>query len=149
MLLMHQSHSFCDVLWTSEHTAHSYKTRFLHSSQSFFGHGAMIAAKNPCWQSLSAFHNHLAARRYVRSTWNQCFFAYFWETLIFQKSCSRRGGSSIFKVWTLPKANQNREKIDIENVLFFNIDFFGFWPRFWNLLGPQFGAKFAILAPKN
>ena len=30
----------------------------------------MIAAKNPCWHSLSAFHNHPAARRYVRSTWN-------------------------------------------------------------------------------
>ena len=28
----------------------------------------MIAAKNPCWHSLSAFHNHPAARRYVRST---------------------------------------------------------------------------------
>ncbi len=26
-------------------------------------------------------------------------------------------------------------KIDLENVLFFNIDFFAFWPRFWSLLG--------------
>ena len=41
---------------------------FLYSFQRFFGHGAGIAARNPCWHSLSAFHNHPAARRYVRST---------------------------------------------------------------------------------
>ena len=35
-----------------------------------FRHAAGIAAKNPCWHSLSAFQTHLAARRYVRSTWN-------------------------------------------------------------------------------
>ena len=40
---------------------------FLAVSYAFF---ARIAAKNPCWHSLSAFQNHLAARRYVRSTWN-------------------------------------------------------------------------------
>ena len=38
--------------------------------------------------------------------------------------------------------------IDAENVLFFNIDFFGFRPRFWSLLGFQLGAKFTILASK-
>ena len=38
--------------------------------QRFFGHGALIAARHSCWHSLSAFHNHPAARRYVRSTWN-------------------------------------------------------------------------------
>ena len=32
------------------------------------GRGAGIAAKNPCWHSLSAFRFHPAARRYVRST---------------------------------------------------------------------------------
>ena len=37
-----------------------------------FGHGAGIAAKKPCWHSLSAFRFHNAARRYVRSTWNRC-----------------------------------------------------------------------------
>ena len=42
----------------------------MHSLQNFFGHGVWIAAKNPCWHSLAAFHNHPAARRYVRSTWN-------------------------------------------------------------------------------
>ena len=36
-----------------------------------FGHGAGIAAKKPCWHSLSAFRFHNAARRYVRSTWNR------------------------------------------------------------------------------
>ena len=30
----------------------------------------MVAAKNPCWPSFSAFHNHPEARRYVRSIWN-------------------------------------------------------------------------------
>ena len=33
-----------------------------------FGHGAGIAAKKPCWHSLSVFRFHNAARRYVRST---------------------------------------------------------------------------------
>ena len=70
MLIMQQNHNFCDVLSTSEHAAHSYRACFLHSLQSFFGHGVWIAAKNPCWHSLAAFHNHPAARRYVRSTWN-------------------------------------------------------------------------------
>ena len=46
------------------HTA----TCFLQSFQSLFGHGTVIAARNPCWHSFSAFHNHPAARRYVRST---------------------------------------------------------------------------------
>ena len=36
-------------------------------------------------------------------------------------------------------------KIDLENVLFFNIDFFGFWPRFRRVLGLQDGAKSAAL----
>ena len=34
-------------------------------------------------------------------------------------------------------------KIDTENVLVFYIDFFASWPRFWNLLGLQVGAKLA------
>ena len=34
-------------------------------------------------------------------------------------------------------------KIDLENVLLFNIDFFAFWPRFWRLLSFQLGAKLA------
>ena len=46
---------------------------------------------------------------------------------------------------TLPKRGPNPSKIDAENVLFFNIDFFGFRPRFWSLLGLQDGAKSAAL----
>ena len=34
-------------------------------------------------------------------------------------------------------------KIDLENMLFFHIDFFAFWLRFWRLLGLQLGAKLA------
>ena len=33
-----------------------------------FRHAAGIAAKKPCWHSLSAFRFHYAARRYVQST---------------------------------------------------------------------------------
>ena len=36
-----------------------------------------------------------------------------------------------------------------QNVLFFNIDFLGFQPRFWKVLGLQDGAKLAILASKK
>ena len=36
-----------------------------------FRHAAGIAAKKPCWHSLSVFRFHNAARRYVRSTWNR------------------------------------------------------------------------------
>ena len=50
---------------------------------------------------------------------------------------------------TLPKRGPNPSKIDAKNVLLFNIDFFGFRPRFWRVLGLQLGAKLAILAPKN
>ena len=44
---------------------------------------------------------------------------------------------------TLPKRGPNPLKIDAKNVLFFNIDFFGFRPRFWRVLGLQDGAKSA------
>ena len=50
---------------------------------------------------------------------------------------------------TLPKRSPNDEKIDVKNVLFFNIDFLGFRPRFWSLLGLQLGAKLAILAQNS
>ena len=50
---------------------------------------------------------------------------------------------------TSPKRRPNPLKIDVKNVLFFNIDFFGFWPRFWRVLGLQDGAKLVLLAPKN
>ena len=49
---------------------------------------------------------------------------------------------------TLPKRGPNPSKIDAKNVLFSNIDFFGFRPRFGRLLGLQLGAKLAILASK-
>ena len=44
---------------------------------------------------------------------------------------------------SLPKRGPNPSKIDAENVMFFNIHFLGFWPRFWSLLGLQDGAKLA------
>ena len=50
---------------------------------------------------------------------------------------------------TLPKPGPNPLKIDAKNVLFFNIDFFGFGTRFWRLLGLQLGAKLALRASKN
>ena len=42
---------------------------------------------------------------------------------------------------TPPKRGPESEKIDAENVLFFNIDFFTFWAPFWEGLGSQDGAK--------
>ncbi len=48
-----------------------------------------------------------------------------------------------------PKTRPEALKIDAENVLFFNLDFFASWPRFWRALGPQDGAKLAHLASKN
>ena len=50
---------------------------------------------------------------------------------------------------TLPKRGPNPSKIDAENVLFFNIDFFGFWPAFWRVLGFQLGTKLALKASKK
>ena len=44
---------------------------------------------------------------------------------------------------TFPKRGPNPLKIDVTNVLFFNIDFFGSWPRFWSFLDLQEKAKLA------
>ena len=38
---------------------------------------------------------------------------------------------------TLPKRGPNPSKIDAKNMLFFNIHFYGFWPRFWKVLDLQ------------
>ena len=45
----------------------------------------------------------------------------------------------------ISKDLKNKKKIDVKNVLFFNIDFLRFRPRFWSLLGLQLGAKSAAL----
>ena len=50
---------------------------------------------------------------------------------------------------TYPKRGLNLSKIDAEKVLFFNIAFFGFRPRFWRVLGLQDGAKLALKPSKN
>ena len=47
-----------------------------------------------------------------------------------------------------PKRRPNPSKIDAKNVLFVNIDFFRFRPRFLRALGLQLGAKWAIWASK-
>ena len=49
----------------------------------------------------------------------------------------------------LRKRRPNPLKIDAKNVLFFNVDFFGFRPRFGKVLGLQDGAKLALAATKN
>ena len=46
---------------------------------------------------------------------------------------------------TIPKRRPNPLKIDVKNMSFFNIVFFGFRPRFWKVLGLQDGAKSAAL----
>ena len=49
---------------------------------------------------------------------------------------------------TLPKRRPNPLKIDANIVLFFNIDFFGFRPRFGQAWSSQHPAKLAMLASK-
>ena len=56
------------VCWDHVGTFFKCQACYLHNFRSLVEQGAWIAAKNPCWHSLSALHNHLAARRYVRST---------------------------------------------------------------------------------
>ena len=50
-----------------------------------FRHAAGIAAKKPCWHSLSAFRFHYAARRYVRSTWNSSQVRHFGPTKVLNR----------------------------------------------------------------
>ena len=42
---------------------------------------------------------------------------------------------------TLPKRGSNPSKIDVKNVLFFNIDFFGFWPQVGRSWRPKMEAS--------
>ena len=68
----------------------------------------------------------------------------------FSSSCFLHG-FGVQKTYEKPlkKRCPNPYKIDPKNVLFFNIDFFGFGPRFRRVLGLQDGAKLALIAPKN
>ena len=59
-------------------------------------------------------------------------FKVFTKNVFLQFSCIF-GPKNLPK--TLPKRSPNPSKIDAENVMFFNIDFFGFRPRFWRVLG--------------
>ena len=42
---------------------------------------------------------------------------------------------------TLPKRGSNPSKIDVKNVLFYNIDFFGFWPQVGRSWRPKMEAS--------
>ena len=102
------------------------------------------------------------------------FFIDFWLIFLFfsifdfLKMCVALGKITIFKVFaeivcfqfsctfapknipkTLPKRSPNPSKFNAKNVLFFNIDFLGFRPRFGRVLGLQVGAKLAILTSRN
>ena len=72
------------------------------------------------------------------------FFQYF---LLVGHFSSNRFSNAFWVQKNLPKTSPKRRpnplKIDVKNVLFFNIDFLGFQPRFWSLLGFQLGAKLA------
>ena len=63
----------------------------------------------------------------------------------FSSSCFLHGFGVQNLRKTLEKRCPNPYKIDPKNVLFFNIDFFGFWPRFRRVLGLQDGAKSGTL----
>ena len=78
-----------------------------------FRHAAGIAAKKPCWHSLSAFRFHYAARRYVRSTWN-------WNQV--GSSCSQNCDLGVFWLllgasWSLP---WNPPLLALEMLIFIN-----------------------------
>ena len=78
--------------------------------------------------------------KYQFSLRKTTIFKVFAKNVFLQFSCIF-GPKNLPK--TLPKRSPNDEKIDVKNVLFFNIDFLGFRPRFWSLLGFQLGAKLA------
>ena len=78
--------------------------------------------------------------KYQFSLGKTTIFKVFAKNVFLQFSCIF-GPKNLPK--TLPKRSPNDEKIDVKNVLFFNIDFLGFRPRFWSLLGLQLGAKLA------
>ena len=78
--------------------------------------------------------------KYQFSLGKTTIFKVFAKNVFLQFSCIF-GPKNLPK--TLPKRSPNDEKIDVKNVLFFNIDFWGFRPRFWRVLGFQDGAKLA------
>ena len=67
------------------------------------------------------------------------FFESLFECILIPKNLQK----------TTPKRRPNPLKIDVKNMSFFNIVFFGFRPRFWKVLGLQDGAKLALKATKN
>ena len=62
---------------------------------------------------------------------NRGFFALFSKTSISQKSCSRVGGSSIFKVRSLSKPAKNRYQNALEKSIAKKTPKNRFWPPFW------------------
>ena len=76
---------------------------------------------------------------------NEATIVFFLQTAIFEKSCSRLGEIAIFQVLGCWKPEPNPYEIVSENVVFFNIDFFGFRLRFRRVVGLQDGAKSAAL----
>ena len=49
---------------------------------------------------------------------------------------------------TLRKWRLNALKIDVKNVLFFNVVFFASWPRFWSHLGPKLEPSWSFWPSK-
>ena len=74
------------------------------------------------------------------------YYEHFSSVRLWEHNATKKYRKNLPK--TLPKRGPNPLKIDAKNVLFVNIDFFGFRARFWSLLGFQLGTKLAILAPK-
>ena len=63
---------------------------------------------------------------YPKPSQNEVKIMPFLKTSIFEKSCSRLGEIAIFQVLGFSKPGPNPKEIDSKNVLFLNIDFFGF-----------------------
>ena len=81
-------------------------------------------------------------QKWIQNHW---FFNLFSTTSILQKSCSRRGGSSIFRVWSLQKSNKNRCKNVFKKNLLKKGLKIEFWRPFWRpktlKIAPQSDAK--------
>ncbi len=80
--------------------------------------------------------------KYQFSLRKTTIFKVFAKNVFLQFSCIF-GPKNLPK--TLPKRSPNDEKIDVENVLFLNIDFLGFRPRF----GPSWASKLEPSWPQD
>ena len=103
--------------------------------------------RNRCSNKQAIFHRFLLQRASVAKAPTSILYWFLQYKMALGRfsSCCFLHGFGIQKNIQKPikKPCPGDPKIDLENMLFFNIDFFAFWLRFWRLLGLQLGAKLA------